>query len=63
MIYITLFIIVLLIFHFIYKNRKTILIKFDKEYLNELIKNDKYVTEFDPFTTFSTDSKTDENIM
>ena len=63
MIYITLFITVLLIFYFIYENRKIILIKFDKEYLNELIKNDKYVMGFDPFTTFSTDFKTDKNIM
>ena len=63
MIYITLFITVLLIFYFIYENRKIILIKFDKEYLNELIKNDRYITEFNPFTTFSTDFKTDKNIM
>ena len=63
MIYITLFITVILIFYFIYENRKIILIKFDKEYLNELIKNDSCVMEINPFTTISTDFKTDKNIM
>ena len=42
MIYVTLFIIILLIVYFIYKNGKLLLLKYDKEYLNELIKNDWY---------------------
>ena len=63
MIYVTLFIIILLIVYFIYKNGKLLLLKYDKEYLNELIKNDRCIMEFNPLTTFSTDFKTDKNIM
>lgn len=60
MIYVTLLIIILLIVHFIYKNGKLLLLKYEKEYLNELIKNDKSIMDeynfgYDPFTTFSSD--------